>query len=556
MQHGAQTNSSTPTSSRPAPVLDEVAARAGAPDVDAWMKRWAPSKHHVAAPVNVPLELEDGESITLLVRISNAWRDFPVSNGRLANVTTSAQVSRDQQIKIQIMVSAAKAWGTVAAMNRSFPKGAWMVVTGKIAFFGEDLTGRSRVSLSLKDSFRPPMSSAAIARAVREGGRLVAPVYPLTGGLQQHQVRQAVADYLREHTPETDLPEALEAKLAQWMPGMPSYRESLAQLHGFLPVPADQVEQFAQGRSLAHLRLAAESVWDLVRRETEVARGGGRRAESLDLNNEDALESLATLPPFQLTDGQRQATREILAGLGSTDPMRRLLQGDVGSGKSVVAYLSALAVMMTARQVVMLAPTKVLAQQLHQGMCEAAQWAGTASSVAFLCGDSSARDRRDLEKRVAEGHPLVVVGTHAVATLPFQKLGLVIVDEEQRFGLEVKSRLLERGGHCLLMSATPIPRSLACAVHGEDNVSVIAEKPPGRKPVRTVLLEAGEEKKRMVDAMRQAFEEGRQAFVVCPSIGSSEMMSVNQVADGLKKLFGEERVAVVCVWECTTFMAT
>lgn len=388
----------------------------------------------------------------------------------------------------------------------------------------------------MKKLLKEPAQTDALMDAVRTGKCLVMPIYPLTAGLSQWEARLAVRQALFEHRLESPLPHALKERLSE--AGWPGYRKSIGMLHGFVPIPHEWQEDFLRGTSPAHKRLAAEVIWNTISR----MRGTSSRASMSWKLDADWLEKL---PPFTLTGDQRRTINEIAGDLKDRQAMRRLVQGDVGSGKSIVAYLSAVGSCMAGMQVALMAPTEVLARQLYEGMREAVSWSpGIADRVFFLSGGTKTAERRRIEEHFASRAPGIVVGTHAVAGLEFGALGLVVIDEEQRFGLEIKERLLKNGAHYLMMSATPIPRTLAAGVYGGSKISVIAEKPPSRKPVETHLAVSREEKNEMVLKMKAAFEAGRQAFVVCPSIDGDEMISVQHVADGLAKIFGKKNVAV------------
>jgi len=510
--------------------LEKIARRAGAPDLPSWLSRWAPRAHRVALPAGRPVDVEEGDRVTLLGRVEGPWTVTP-TRGRIAFVGAPLRIGRNQRVQARLIVPKARAQGIARAYAQQYPGNRWMLATGSVEFFGAD-----GVALALSDGFPVPLPQDRIAEAIRRGDRFVAPVYPLVSGAEQWRVRGEVARLLRRSMPSSRIPQDLQALLESR--GLPGYREALGCLHGFLPIPGEWAESFAAGASPAHRRLAAESVWEML----NSGKARSRRSAAVRIQSDPA--ELYAVAPFELTGDQKRAVAQTLAGLGGEDAMRRLVQGDVGSGKSMVAFLSALAAARAGAQVALMAPTEILATQLHEGMAEVVRWAGDLVPVCFLSGSSRAAERRKAVALCEGGHPGIVVGTHAVAGLPFARLGLVVIDEEQRFGLEVKERLLSGGAHCLSMSATPIPRSLAAAMHGGAQVSVIAEKPPGRKPVETRLVLSREEKRGMIEAMKEAFAQGRQAFVVCPSIDGDETISVNRVAGGLKKIFGDRKVLV------------
>ena len=250
------------------------------------------------------------------------------------------------------------------------------------------------------------------------------------------------------------------------------------------------------------------------------------------------LEQLDAALPFTLTEGQRRVGAELAAELASTAPMHRLLQGEVGSGKTLVALRAMLQVVDSGGQAALLAPTEVLAQQHARSLaamlgplaCAGELGAAeTATRVALLTGSQGAAARRTALAEVAAGTAGIVVGTHALLSegVAFADLGLVVVDEQHRFGVEQRDALRAKGSspHVLVMTATPIPRTIAMTVYGDLEVSTLSEVPQGRSPVRTAVVPVGERPGWLDTAwqrVREHVAEGRQAFVVCPRIGGDE----------------------------------
>ncbi len=249
------------------------------------------------------------------------------------------------------------------------------------------------------------------------------------------------------------------------------------------------------------------------------------------------LEAFDAQLPFTLTAGQRQVGEEIAADLASAHPMNRLLQGEVGSGKTVVALRAMLQVIDSGRQAALLAPTEVLAgQHLRSlrsvlgplGMGGELGAAPNAVPVRLLTGSSSAAARREALLELASGQPGIVVGTHALLSedVVFANLGLLVVDEQHRFGVEQRNALREERGtnppHVLVMTATPIPRTVAMTVYGDLDTSTLAEMPVGRAGVSTTVVPAADKPAWLDRAWQRVLEEvgrGRQAYVVCPKIG-------------------------------------
>jgi ATP-dependent DNA helicase RecG len=278
------------------------------------------------------------------------------------------------------------------------------------------------------------------------------------------------------------------------------------------------------------------------------------RAPALRPRGKLAQTLLARLP-FKLTRAQNKALAEIRGDLAQPHPMQRLLQGDVGSGKTIVAALAALQCVENERQVAIMAPTEILAEQNHRKFSE---WlGGLGIEVAWLSGSLGARQKREALARVAAGETAVVVGTHALIEddVSFHDLGLAIIDEQQRFGVQQRLQLRRKGArankgtqpHQLMMSATPIPRTLAMSYYADLDVSVIDEMPPGRGEVRTKLL-LDTRRTEVIRGVRDACMEGGQAYWVCPLIEESEALQLKTALETYEKVrqtFPELKVGLV-----------
>ncbi len=242
---------------------------------------------------------------------------------------------------------------------------------------------------------------------------------------------------------------------------------------------------------------------------------------------------------FELTGAQKRVIREIRRDLGSGRQMNRLLQGDVGSGKTLVALMTMLIAADNGYQSALMAPTEILAQQHYNTI---SRWVeGLGLEVALLTGSTKRRERREIHERLRDGSLHILIGTHALLEdeVQFARLGFVVIDEQHRFGVAQRARLWEKSGtlppHVLVMTATPIPRTLAMTLYGDLDVSVIDELPPGRKPVKTILLNDSK-RERLYGFMREQIEQGRQIFVVYPLIRESESMDYKDLEDGYESI--------------------
>lgn len=367
---------------------------------------------------------------------------------------------------------------------------------------------------------------------------LVEPVYPLTNGLSSKAlaklVRQAV-DAL------PDLPEWIDTEtLAQrkW----PTFADAMRSVH--LPEHPDEAQLWSPARQrLAYDEyLAGQITLQLVRSSMVSARGVARQFTG------EITDRLAAALPFALTDGQQRALAEIRADLAAPDRMSRLLQGDVGSGKTVVALMAMAATAESGAQSALMAPTELLASQHYrtiQPLCDAA-----GISCALLTGKMPASERRAILAGLADGSIAIAVGTHALfqSDIAFANLGLTVVDEQHRFGVHQRLALSDKGRHTdlLVMTATPIPRTLVLTHFGDMAVSVLREKPRGRQPIDTAVLSIGDYE-RVVSRLQSRLAEGAQAYWVCPLVEESETLEVVSAEDRfaqLGKVFGDE-VALV-----------
>jgi ATP-dependent DNA helicase RecG len=328
--------------------------------------------------------------------------------------------------------------------------------------------------------------------------------------------------------------------LAPFLPGdlgLPPLGEALRRVH-FPQLAADQVDSMepffhdlALRQTPAHRRLAFEELLSLALvLERERGRRRRQRAPVCTIE-EEVRETARRVLPFRLTDAQKRCLGEIVADLQRPYPMARLLQGDVGSGKTIVAVLSALVILSSGHQVALLAPTELLAQQHHATLT--GLLGTTPFSPQLLVGSLPAAEKRRVRDSLADGSAHLVVGTHALIedAVVFGRLGLAIIDEQHRFGVAQRQALLEKGEapHLLVMTATPIPRSLALSLYGDLDVSVLDEMPPGRTPVRTAVRDdAGRSK--LAEFVRREVAEGGQAYWVFPLIEESDTISARAIA--------------------------
>ena len=381
-------------------------------------------------------------------------------------------------------------------------------------------------------------------------GRIM-PVYPLTAGITNHLLAGLVERALEELPPvEESLPEAFRARHR-----LAGAAESYRAIH----FPEDEAALDAARRRFAFEELFYLSLGLALLRERR-SRGAGPSFPEAD------PAGFYGLLPFSLTAAQRRATEEAAADLRSPRPMNRLVQGDVGSGKTAVAAACAWMAHQAGWQSAMMAPTELLAQQHFHTLTALLEPAHM--TVGLLTGSMRAAEKRKVLSALQSGDIHLVVGTHALLSqgVEFRRLGLVITDEQHRFGVEQRAALAAKANtpgdpadaapeenfspNVLVMSATPIPRTLALIIYGDLDVSVIDELPPGRKPVQTFLI--GESKRqRLYGFVRAQVQEGRQVYLVCPAVeenpdGAWDLKAVNEYARVLREeVFPDLRVGLV-----------
>jgi ATP-dependent DNA helicase RecG len=395
--------------------------------------------------------------------------------------------------------------GSAQHIDRLLPKGQKRLVSGKVERFNNE------VQIVHPDIFTPEQAGDIAA---------VEPVYPATQGLTSRVVRKLVQAAL-PHAP--DMPEWQDAA---WLAKnrWPNWRDALSALHA--PTAEPDLEPDAPARQrLAYDELLAHQLALARRRRARQITPAPRIAPG------EVSERLLAALPFDLTGAQARAIEDIRRDLASGEQMGRLLQGDVGSGKTAVAALALADTAASGFQAALMAPTEILARQHHQRLSPMLEAAGVSS--VLLTGRDTPAERRQRLAGLVSGEIQVAIGTHALFqdAVRFDRLALAVIDEQHRFGVNERQRLQAKGDprtggvHLLTMSATPIPRTLELTQYGELDVSRLTEKPPGRTPVTTAVLpqaRIGEVAKRL----KAAIDGGAQAYWICPLVAESESIDL------------------------------
>jgi ATP-dependent DNA helicase RecG len=459
--------------------------------------------YRMLKPIN---QLQYGEEVTIIAQVwETSQRDTrnrrPIVTSTLSDGTATIDVT----------------WFNQPWLVQKLYPGLQIVISGRV----DEYLGRL--------TFQSP-EWEELDKNLIHTGRLV-PVYPLTQGITikwlRNQIRSTV-DYWTRRLPDY-LPEESRQRL-----GMLPLDEAIRQIH--FPDDWDKLE--SARRRLAFDELLLIQLGVLRQRRAWQAQEGRPVHISAEV-----VDRLIQALPFELTSAQRRALYEIIGDLQRETPMSRLLQGDVGSGKTVVALAAMVLTALDGGQAAILAPTEILAEQHFQSMSKLlitiGETLGRSFQIRLLTGSTSAAERKELLEGLASGQVDIIVGTHAViqSNVELKSLRLAVIDEQHRFGVEQRAALREKGfnPHMLVMTATPIPRTLALTLYGDLDLSVIDEMPPGRQVIQTRWL-TPRERERAYGFIQAQIEKGRQAFIICPLVEESDKTEAKSAVEEHKRL--------------------
>ena len=361
------------------------------------------------------------------------------------------------------------------------------------------------------------------------------PVYGLTAGLTNNAVVKAVRQAFDNlNLARETLPEEIRLKY-----GLAEYNYALRGIH----FPEDK-EVFYHARN----RMVFEEFLEFILALRSLKDGSGKLRNEYVMEMRPEVERFIGELPFELTGAQKKVWGEIANDLGSDTVMSRLVQGDVGSGKTIVAVLALITAALNGFQGAMMAPTEVLARQHYESVTKLLEEHGLAVKTVLLTGSMTAKEKRRAYDRIECGLAKIIIGTHALiqGAVNYDNLGLVITDEQHRFGVKQRETFAEKGGvpHVLVMSATPIPRTLAIILYGDLDISVMDELPANRLPIKNCVVDTGY-RKTAYTFMKKQIAEGRQCYVICPMVEESESLEAENVTDyaaALKEELGGEIV--------------
>ena len=402
-------------------------------------------------------------------------------------------------------------------MKKQFPKGSGIMVSGTAKFNSYDgMMTLDKPTYSLMDDEAVAPTNLNLARIV--------PIYPLSENLSIKTIRKAIHNVLESYESEIDtvLPDFIIKKY-----GLLEKKVALRQIH--FPDNKEMLDK-------ARFSLVFEEFFLIQLKLALLREENNKNLQSipLEIKKNGLVMNFIESLPFKLTSAQQRAVNEILNDLNSTKPMQRLLQGDVGSGKTVVATIMLLAAIENGYQAAIMAPTEILAQQHYNNMFN---WLNPLGiRVELFLGSNGKRQRRIAETNLRNGQVDIAIGTHALIqeTIEFANLGAVVIDEQHRFGVKQRLALRKKSQNpqILTMTATPIPRTLAITLNGDLDLTIIDELPKGRKPILTTMSSS---RKQIADLIRREVSEGRQAYIVYPLIDESETLSAKAATQEKEK---------------------
>ena len=461
--------------------------------------------------------LEPGETVTIIGTVVSCTCFSSPKNKKL---TIFQLVLRDPtgSIKLSNFFTGTRFSnrGWQESYKRKYPKGSVVAASG--------LVKKNKNYLNLDKPEIEVLDSAADSIESIKVGRIL-PVYALSEGVPADTVRKAIITVL----PATkQIKDPLPVVIRQQY-GLIKLREAIAKVH------------FPDNRDIlghAQRRLVFDEFFYLQLGFLQRRRKLQKNQVSASFASEgELIQQFQKLLPFKLTNAQQRVVNEITQDLQSSNPMNRLVQGDVGAGKTVVAVFAILAAIQSGYQAALMAPTEVLAQQHYRKLVG---WFNLLHlPVELLTGSTKTAKRREIHAQLQTGELPLLVGTHALIQDPvkFHRLGLVVIDEQHRFGVQQRATLLAKGEspHVLSMTATPIPRTLALTLHGDLDVSQIDELPPGRQPIET-RCKAGKDRSKVYDLIRREVAQGRQAYIIFPLVEESEKLDVKAAVEEYQRL--------------------
>ena len=450
-------------------------------------------------------EVEEGKINTIA---GSVFGRIAVSGSRSMQITTLHLKDLTGTIKVL--------WFRMPFLRSTLGKGGELILRGRVVRRREGLV------MEHPEIFYP-------ASRYEEKRFSMQPVYPLTAGLRNNTVAKAVRQALEYADASMDI--------------LP---EELAQKHGFLPYETavrkmhfpDSKEVFIRARE----RFVYEEFLVFILSLRRMKEDSARAENHYVLEDSPQIERFLRKLPYDLTNAQKRVWEEIKNDMKSTHIMSRLVQGDVGSGKTIIAFLALMTAGLNGRQGALMAPTEVLAKQHFENMTSMLEQYHIPLQAELLTGSMTAKQKRAAYQRISSGESSLIIGTHALIQekVSYHDLALVVTDEQHRFGVKQRETLAGKGKapHILVMSATPIPRTLAIILYGDLDISVIDEMPKDRLPIKNCVVDTGY-RETAYRFMHRQVAEGRQCYVICPMVEESESLEAENVRDYSEMLAGE-----------------
>lgn len=447
-------------------------------------------------------QLEDSEKVTVKVRINN------IVNRKLNKLTLT-----------KFDVSDETGSASLIFFNRAYLRNTFRV-GDVVRVFG---------TVKIEENSKIEMHNCEIEyEKIEKNTGIIVPVYSLTYGVNNKDVMGVIRNIF-ENT-DVRIKEYLPSWLIQKY-NMCDINFAIKSMH--FPVKKDDVK-------IAMFRLIFEEFLFMQLGLFSI-KGGNNAVKGIEFEHSDKLDDIEKSLPFQLTRAQKTALNEILRDMSSSKVMNRLVQGDVGSGKTVVAQLALANAVLNGYQGAYMAPTEILAKQHFESFFSF--FDKIDIKVALLTGSTTKKQSEGILEKLKNGEIDIIIGTHALIEdkVEFKNLGLVITDEQHRFGVRQRGKLTSKSENpdVIVMTATPIPRTLALILYGDLDISVIDELPPGRKPVETIAIEKNKRKSYYTTSVRSEIEKGRQAYIVCPLVEESEVLDVQSATEVYEELCSE-----------------
>ena len=461
-------------------------------------------------------KLKEGNNVTIYGRISSLKTFTTRNNLTIIKVTVSDESG---SLELNYFYSKLNRY-SIERYKSQFPKGSGIIVSGCVK--KDNYTG----TFTIDKPQHQLVSDDAVENDSLNVGRIV-PVYPLVENLNIKALRKAISNALELHSSNIEnlLPDEIIKKYE-----MLDRKDALRIIH--FPDDNSMLEKARFSLVFEELFLLQLKLFMIKEKTSE-----SYKTVSLKIKDDGLVNTFIKGLPFELTSAQKRALNEILNDINSDRPMQRLLQGDVGSGKTVVACIMLLAAIENGFQTAIMAPTEILAQQHFNNFVKWLTPLGI--SIGLFTSSNTKKQRTKLEKDLRNGQINIAVGTHSLIqdNIEFQNLGAIVIDEQHRFGVKQRNMLKNKAEvpQMLTMTATPIPRTLALTVHGDLDLTIIDELPKGRKPIKTALLPLGQ-RKQALNLIREEVEKGHQAYIVFPLIEESETLSAKAATKEAEEL--------------------